>query len=100
TAPATEAVSYWLLLKVITSGCTTLTRVKAVSNGIKAFREPAVKNAQRTLTVIIFILAVLLAGISHLVKAYGIVATLPGRPGYESILSMITVAVFGKGIFY
>src|SRR6266403_4631002 len=98
--PATEAVSYWLLLKVFASGCTALTGVEAVSNGVRAFRESAVKNAQRTLTVIIFILAVLLAGISYLVKAYGIVATLPGRPGYQSILSMLTAAVFGKGAFY
>jgi len=99
-SPASEAVSYWLLLKVFASGCTALTGVEAVSNGVKAFREPAVKNAQRTLTVIIFILAVLLAGISYIVKAYGIVATLPGRPGYQSILSMLTAAVFGKGFFY
>src|ERR1700682_5174870 len=96
----TEAVSYWLLLKVFASGCTALTGVEAVSNGVKAFREPAVKNAQRTLTVIIFLLALLLAGISYLVKAYGIVATPPGQPGYQSILSMLTAAVFGKGVFY
>ena len=95
-----EAVSYWLLLKVFASGCTALTGVEAVSNGVKAFREPAVKNAQRTLTVIIFILAILLAGISYLVKAYGIVATEPGQPGYQSILSMLVAAVFGKGYFY
>src|SRR3981189_1702344 len=57
----TEAVTFWLLLKVFASGCTALTGVEAVSNGVKAFREPAVKNAQRTLTVIIFLLAVLLA---------------------------------------
>src|ERR1700719_3427677 len=98
--PVTEAVSYWLLLKVFASGCTALTGVEAVSNGVKAFREPTVKNAQRTLTVIIFILAVLLAGISYLVKAYGIVATNPGRPGYQSILSILIAAVFGKGYFY
>jgi amino acid transporter len=98
--PATEAVSYWLLLKVFASGCTALTGVEAVSNGVKAFREPAVKNAQRTLTVIILILAVLLAGISYLVKAYGIVATNPGQPGYQSLLSMLIAAVFGKGYFY
>src|SRR5580693_4073189 len=36
----TEAVSYWLLLKVFASGCTALTGVEAVSNGVKAFREP------------------------------------------------------------
>jgi amino acid transporter len=98
--PVTEAVSYWLLLKVFASGCTALTGVEAVSNGVKAFREPTVKNAQRTLTVIIFLLAVLLAGISYLVKTYGIAATDPGRPGYQSVLSMLTAAVFGKGIFY
>jgi amino acid transporter len=96
----TEAVSYWLLLKVFASGCTALTGVEAVSNGVKAFREPAVKNAQRALTVIIFLLAVLLAGISYLVKVYGIAATDPGRPGYQSVLSMLTAAVFGKGLFY
>src|SRR5271169_2554943 len=98
--PLTRAVSYWLLLKVFASGCTALTGVEAVSNGVKAFREPAVKNAQRTLTVIIFLLAVLLAGISYLVKAYGIIATDPGLPGYQSLLSMLSAAVFGKGLFY
>lgn len=96
----TETVSYWLLLKVFASGCTALTGVEAVSNGVKAFREPTVKNAQRTLTVIIFLLAVLLAGISFLVKAYGIAAADPGQPGYQSVLSMLTAAVFGKGVFY
>jgi amino acid transporter len=96
----TEAVTLWLLLKVFASGCTALTGVEAVSNGVKAFREPAVKNAQRTLTVIIFMLAVLLAGISYLVKVYGIAATDPGKPGYQSLLSMLIAAVFGKGIFY
>src|SRR6202045_2468723 len=98
--PMTEAVSYWLLLKVFASGCTALTGVEAVSNGVKAFREPTVRNAQRTLTVIIFLLAVLLAGISYLVKTYGIAATDPGQPGYQSVLSMLTAAVFGKGFFY
>jgi amino acid transporter len=96
----TQTVSYWLLLKVFASGCTALTGVEAVSNGVKAFREPTVKNAQRTLTVIIFLLAVLLAGISYLVKVYGIAATDPGAPGYQSLLSMLVAAIFGKGIFY
>jgi len=98
--PVTEAISYWLLLKVFASGCTALTGVEAVSNGVRAFREPTVKNAQRTLTVIIFLLAVLLAGISYLVKTYGMVATDPGEPGYQSVLSMLAAAVFGKGLFY
>jgi len=98
--PMTVAVSYWMLLKVFASGCTALTGVEAVSNGVKAFRQPTVKNAQRTLTAIIFLLAVLLAGISYLVRTYGIAATQPGQPGYQSVLSMLTAAVFGKGFFY
>jgi amino acid transporter len=98
--PMLQAVTFWLLLKVFASGCTALTGVEAVSNGVKAFREPTVKNAQRTLTVIIFLLAVMLAGISYLVKIYGIAATDPGAPGYQSVLSMLTAAVFGKGWFY
>jgi amino acid transporter len=48
--PETAAVSYWLLLKVFASGCTALTGVEAVSNGVKAFREPAVKNARSALS--------------------------------------------------
>src|SRR5208282_6491589 len=97
---ATAAVSFWLLLKVFASGCTALTGVEAVSNGVKAFREPAVKNAQRTLTVIIVLLAIMLAGISFLVRAYGIAATDPGQPGYQSLLSMLIASIFGKGYFY
>ncbi|HYL63583.1 MAG TPA: APC family permease [Candidatus Methylomirabilis sp.] len=96
----TEAVSFWLLLKVFSSGCTALTGVEAVSNGVKAFREPGVKSAQRTLTIIILLLAILLAGISYLVKIYGIAATDPGAPGYQSLLSMLIAVVFGRGIFY
>src|SRR5271155_96788 len=98
--PVTATVTYWLLLKVFASGCTALTGVEAVSNGVRAFREPGVKNAQRTLTIIIFALAVMLAGISYLVKAYNITATDPGQPGYQSVLSMLLLAVFGKGLFY
>jgi amino acid transporter len=95
-----QGVTYWLLLRVFASGCTALTGVEAVSNGVKAFREPRVKTAQLTLSIIIAILAILLAGISYLVKVYGIVATDPGAQGYQSILSMLLGAVFGKGWFY
>src|SRR5258708_21926660 len=97
---ALQGVTYWLLLRVFASGCTALTGVEAVSNGVRAFREPRVKNAQLTLTIIIAILGVLLAGISYLVKAYGIVATDPGQPGYQSVLSLLIAAGFGKRVFY
>lgn len=98
--PAATSVSLWLLLQVFSNGCTAMTGVEAVSNGVRAFREPAVRNAQRTLTVIIFLLAILLAGIAYLVRAYGIQATDPGQPGYQSVLSMLVAAVAGRGWFY
>ncbi len=97
---ATAAVSLWLMLKVFSSGCTAMTGVEAVSNGVMAFREPTRKNAKTTLTIIIALLAVLLAGIALLCRAYGIAATDPGKPGYESVLSMLTRAVVGHGWFY
>jgi amino acid transporter len=98
--PATVAVSMWLLLQVFSNGCTAMTGVEAVSNGVKAFREPTVRNAQRTLTVIIGLLAILLAGIAYLVRAYGIQATDPGLPGYQSVISLLVAAIAGRGLFY
>jgi amino acid transporter len=97
---ATMAVSWWLLLKVFSSGCTAMTGVEAVSNGVMAFRDPTRKNAKTTLTIIIALLAVLLAGIALLCREYGIAATDPNGPGYESVLSMLTRAVMGHGWFY
>jgi amino acid transporter len=97
---ATAAVSAWLLLKAFSSGCTAMTGVEAVSNGVKAFREPVVKSAQRALTLIIAILIVLLGGIAYLVRAYHIGATDPGAAGYQSVLSQLTAAVAGKNFFY
>ena len=93
-------VGAWLVLKAFASGCTALTGVEAVSNGVKAFREPTAGNAKKTLTVIIGLLIILLAGIAWLVKAYHIAATDPGAAGYQSVLSMLVAAVTGRGVFY
>jgi len=97
---ATAAVSLWLLLKVFSSGCTAMTGVEAVSNGVMAFRDDTRKNAKITLTIIIVLLSVLLAGIALLCRAYHIAATDPEGPRYESVLSMLTRAVMGHGWFY
>jgi amino acid transporter len=98
--PATEMVGWWLLLQAFSSGCTAMTGVEAVSNGVTAFREPVVKVAQRTLAAIIAILIALLGGITWLVRAYHIGATEPGGPGYQSTLSQLLGAVVGRGAFY
>lgn len=97
---AVQAVSVWLILQAFASGCTAMTGVEAVSNGVRAFREPTVRTAQRTLTLIIALLIVMLGGIAYLVRAYHITATVPGAAGYQSVLSMIVLAVAGRGVFY
>ncbi|MGH9403647.1 MAG: APC family permease [Terriglobia bacterium] len=94
------ALGAWVLLKAFSSGCTAMTGVEAVSNGVKAFREPVVKTAQRTLTTIIVLLIVFLAGIAYLAHAYHIGATDPGTAGYQSVLSQIIGAVAGRNAFY
>ncbi|MGA8366714.1 MAG: APC family permease [Candidatus Acidiferrales bacterium] len=98
--PLATVASAWILLQAFANGCTAMTGVEAVSNGVRAFREPTVRNAQRTLSVIIGLLIVLLAGIAFLVRAYGIAATDPGKSGYQSVLSMLVAAVAGRGWFY
>jgi hypothetical protein len=87
-------------MRSFASGCTAMTGVEAVSNGVAAFREPAVVHARRTLTAIIALLAVMLAGIAYLCLAYDIAATTPGQSGYQSILSQLVAAVIGRGVFY
>jgi len=101
TLPAsTETVSLWILMRAFASGCTAMTGVEAVSNGVPVFRPPTVKNAERTLTIIIAILVALLAGIAGLSRLYGVGATPPGEAGYQSILSQLAGAVIGRGPLY
>ena len=97
---AVEAVSLWLLLRAFASGCTAMTGVEAVSNGVTIFADPVVKNAQRTLTVIVVILLALLAGIATLCRAYGIAAMDEAKPDYQSVISLLLGAIVGKGILY
>ncbi|MBV9611862.1 MAG: APC family permease [Acidobacteriaceae bacterium] len=100
-APAVAAgVSVWLLLKSFASGCTALTGVEAVSNGVRAFKDPPAKYARRTLAIIIAALATMLLGIAYLVRSYNIVATDPNSSKYQSILSIMFGAVLGRGWFY
>jgi amino acid transporter len=96
----TEAVSVWLLMRAFASGCTAMTGVEAVSNGVPVFKAPTIRNAERTLTIIIAILVSLLGGIALLARAYHVGATPPGEKGYQSILSQLTGAVLGRGVPY
>ena len=93
------AIGLWLFLRAFASGCTAMTGVEAVSNAVPLFREPRVRLAKRTLTVIVTIL-LLLGGIALLVRAYGISATPPGQAGYQSVVSQVVTAVAGRGPMY
>jgi amino acid transporter len=97
---ATEAVSVWLLLRAFASGCTAMTGVEAVSNGMSAFREPAVKYGHRTLTAIVVTLGLLLIAIAHLSTAYGVGAMDQTQEGYQSVLSQLCSAIAGRGVLY
>jgi amino acid transporter len=98
--PAVEVVSLWLLLRAFASGCTAMTGVEAVSNGIGSFREPTVKYGHRTLAAIVIVLGALLAGIAYLTNAYGIGAMDQTRNTYRSVLSQLASAVVGNGWLY
>jgi amino acid transporter len=98
--PPAAAASLWLLLRSFASGCTAMTGVEAVSNGVKAFEKSTVANAQRTLTAIVGILGLLLGGIAYLARAYQVGAMDQMRPGYQSVLSQLVAAVVGRGPLY
>jgi amino acid transporter len=99
-AGAGEAVTMWLLLRAFASGCTAMTGVEAVSNGVNAFAEPKVRHAHGTLTAIVVILGLLLLGIAHVARGYVVMAMEQTQEGYQSVLSQLVDAVYGRGWFY
>ena len=88
------------MLRAFAAGCTAMTGVEAVSNGVGAFKEPVIKNAHRTLTVICLTLGLLLAGIAAVAHAYGLGAMDQTKPDYQSVLSQLAAAIVGRGAFY
>jgi amino acid transporter len=97
---ATQAVSAWLLLRGFASGCTAMTGIEAVSNGVPLFAKPRVSNARWTLTVIVVVLGALLLAVAWLCPAYHVSAMDQRKPGYQTILSQLIVAATGSGVFY
>jgi amino acid transporter len=95
-----SAAGFWLILRSFASGCTAMTGVEAVSNGVPLFKPPGVKWASITLSMVIITLVLMLAGIAFMIIHYHIGATQPGAPGYQSVLSQLFEVVFGRGVFY
>ncbi|HJT16422.1 MAG TPA: APC family permease [Thermoanaerobaculia bacterium] len=95
-----SAIGVWVVLRSFASGCTAMTGVEAVSNGVPVFKEPSVHHARKCLTIIVVILGGLLAGIAFLARAYGISAMDQTKAGYQSVLSSLVAAVVGRGPLY
>ncbi|BCM93810.1 hypothetical protein IAD21_05701 [Abditibacteriota bacterium] len=89
----------FLLLHAFSSGCTALTGVEAISNGVQAFRDPAPKNASKTMVWMAVLLGGLFIGVSILASRAGTIP--PNAQGYEeTVLSQLGRVVFGTSPLY
>ena len=93
--PAVESLTLFLLLRAFSSGCTALTGVETISNGVTAFKRPESKNAGMTMAGMAAILGTMFLGISVLAYHFGI---LPRED--ETVVSQIARAIFGEGPLY
>jgi len=93
--PGLEGIGLFLLLRAYAAGCTALTGVEAVSNGVTALRTPEGRNAATVMTWLGVLSIVMFLGITYLAYDFGIV---PG--GDETVVSKIARRVFGGGVFY
>jgi amino acid transporter len=89
------ALTVFLVLRAFASGCTALTGVEAISNGIPAFRKPEAKNAGKTLITMALLLGTMFLGISFLARSMGVVPQ-----EHETVVSQIGRQVFGDGPLY
>lgn len=89
----TQAITLFFILRGFSAGCTALTGVEAISDGIPAFKPPEADNAGKTLLIMITLLTTMFLGITFLAHQVGAVPT-----HEETVLSQIARAVFGEGI--
>jgi amino acid transporter len=92
TFRATTALGIVLILKAFANGATAITGVEAIANGVPAFREPRVRTAQRTELSLGALLAVMLIGLSILIRVHHVLPR-----GGVTILAQMTAGAFGKG---
>lgn len=90
-----EGLTLFLILRAFASGCTALTGVEVISNGVSAFKQPESKNAALTMIGMAAILGTLFIGISILAYHLGILAKED-----ETVVSQIARAIFGTGTLY
>ncbi|MGI6375002.1 MAG: APC family permease [Anaerolineae bacterium] len=93
---ATGLALIWLLLRAFSGGCTALTGIEAISNGVQAFKPPEARHATTTMVLMAVIAVVLFLGISFLATTMHLAPVELG----ESILSQLTRNVVGSGFLY
>lgn len=86
-------LAIWVFMKAYAAGCTALTGVEAISNGVSAFREPTSRNAGKTMISMVLMLGAMFLGITWLSNHFGIVYLGEG----ESLLSMLERRILGDG---
>jgi amino acid transporter len=93
--PATQALTTALVLHTFATGCTALTGIEAISNGVPAFQPPEARNAGRTLIVMALLMGVLFVGSIGLTQSLAVVAG-----SQETILSALARRLLGSGPAY
>src|SRR5215471_10214257 len=91
----TARLTTFLLLTAFANGCTAMTGVEAVSNGVPAFRPPESKNASATLVAMAVLAITMFIGITVLAHGYGVIPS-----ASESGVSQLGRAIFGNGTIY
>jgi amino acid transporter len=94
---ATESLSLFLLLKSFAAGCSAMTGVEAISNGVPAFKKPETRNASATLTWMAVILGTLFIGLTVLATSYHVEANPQGNP---TVIGQIAQQVFTGPLFF
>jgi len=87
----------WVFMRAYSAGCTALTGVEAISNGVTAFKEPSGRNAAKTMVAMVFLLGVMFMGITLLSHHYGVTYhhSLDPTLVQETLLSKLTRQVLG-----
>ena len=95
TPAGVTALNTFLILRAFANGCTAMTGVEAVSNGVPAFKPPEEKNAAETLLIMAGLCVTLFMGVTLLAGAYHVVPLVESEGGYETIVSQLARGVFG-----
>ncbi len=93
--PPTQPLTLMLLLHAFSAGCTALTGIEAISNGVPSFHPPEAKNAGQTLMVMALLMALLFVGSIGLTQFFAITSG-----AEETILSALARRLLGSGPLY